>query len=479
MADVMRMSALQKCLSLIFATCLTLGLACGTAAAEPRTALVIGNAAYPFGALANPVNDATDVAAALRGAGFQVLLKTNAGSGEMKNAIRQFGDELKARGGVGLFYFAGHGVQLKGENFIVPIIRNVVSEDELKQDAVSATEAVDVMAAAHTALNIVVLDACRNNPFNAGGTKGLSRIDSNARLFVSYSTSPGAVALDGQGRNSPYTKYLSRAIAAPALSLEDTFKRTLEGVYRETKGQQTPWISSTFFGNFVFHPGSASVPAARPSDGAAGLTVGAQSLRTPSQFFDRRRETPAVTGVYRAEGRNPNGSRYSGIAAITDYGRRIRVRWWIGRQEFNGVGEYAGRMLVVNWGAKHPVVYSFAGNRLNGEWADGTATEDLTLFSRASDEALMRPQGSYRVDGRNPDGSRYSGAAEIRDRGDHIDIEWQVASKSYRGTGKLDGNVLTVDWGAATPVVYALAADGSLRGLWSSGRGEEVLTPTR
>jgi hypothetical protein len=474
------MSALQqKCLRIIFATCLMLGLAVGKAVAEPRTALVIGNAAYPFGALANPVNDATDIAAALRNAGFAVSLKTNADSGEMKSAIRTFGDALKARGGIGLFYFAGHGVQLKGENFIVPIIKNVVSEDELKRDAVSASEAVDVMAAAHTALNIVVLDACRNNPFNAGGTKGLSRIDSNARLFVSYSTSPGSVALDGAGRNSPYTKYLSRAIEAPALSLEDTFKRTLEGVYRETKGQQMPWISSTFFGNFVFHPASGTTLAARPSTNIAAAIVGRPSGRSSSQFFDKSRGTPAVTGVYRAEGSNPSGSRYHGIAAITPHGERIRVRWWIGRQVFNGTGEYAGRMLVVNWGAKHPVVYSFAGERLKGEWADGTATEDLTLFSRATDDAVVLPQGRYRVRGRNPNGSRYSGIAEIRDRGDRVVIEWQVASKGYRGIGTLDGNVLTVDWGAATPVVYALASDGSLRGLWNSGRGEEVLTPVR
>ncbi len=470
-------SAVQrKCLGIVVAICLALGFACGAGAAEPRTALVVGNADYPFGALANPVNDATDVATALRKAGFEVSLKTNVDSGELKGAIRDFGDKLKARGGVALFYFAGHGVQIKGENFIVPIVKNIGGEDELKRNSVSASEAVDAMAAAHTALNIVVLDACRNNPFNEGGTKGLSRIDSNARLFVSYSTSPGTVALDGAGRNSPYTKFLSHAIEAPALSLEDTFKRTLEGVYRETSGQQTPWISSTFFGNFVFRPANDdTAPAAPPSATSAAVAP----PRSSSHFFNQSRGTPAVTGVYRAAGRNPNRSRYHGVVAITPRGDRIRVRWWIGRQVFNGTGDYAGRMLVVNWGAKHPVVYSFAGERLKGEWADGTASEDLTLFSRATDEAAVRPHGRYEVRGRNPNGSRYSGIAQIDDRGDRIVIEWRVAGKSYRGTGALDGNVLTVDWGAANPVVYALASDGSLRGLWDGGDGEEVLTPAR
>ena len=464
----------QKYLRFFFAAFLTFGFAGGTIAAEPRTALVIGNAAYPFGALSNPVNDATDIATALRNAGFEVSLKTDASNDEMRLAIRNFSDALKNWGGVGLFYFAGHGVQLKGENFIVPITKEIGSEDALERNAVRATEAVDAMAAARNALNIVVLDACRNNPFT-GATKGLSRIDSNARLFVSYSTSPGAVALDGEGRNSPYTKYLSRSIEMSELSLEETFKNTLKGVYQETKGQQTPWISSTFFGDFAFHPKNKMTLAAPPPTGPAGLTV-RQSNKPLSQFFNKRSGKPAVTGVYRVSGTNSNGSHYRGIAAITPHGERVRVRWWIGGEVFNGIGEYAGRMLVVKWGEKHPVVYSFADDRLNGEWADGTATEDLILFSHSTAEVVARPHGRYAVHGRKRDGSRYSGTAELRSRGNHVVIQWHVGSETYRGTGILAKNVLTVDWGAATPAVYALGSDGSLRGLWSFGRGEEILT---
>jgi len=319
-----------------------------------------------------------------------------------------------------------------------------------------------------------VLDACRNNPLSDAGTRGLSRIDTNARLFVSYSTSPGSVALDGSGRNSPYTKHLARAIAQSALSLEDTFKATLKGVYQETEGRQTPWISSSFFGDFVFHPGQTAV-AARP----AAPAVESKPRLSASRFYDSGKGTPAATGVYRAAGTNPNGSRYRGIAAITPDGGRLRVKWWIGKQAFTGAGEYAGRMLVVNWGAKHPVVYSFAGDRLMGEWADGTATENLALFSRATDGPVVRPQGRYRVRGRNPNGSRYSGSAIVSDRGDGFAIDWTVGGKRYSGTGTLTGNVLTVDWGDATPVVYALASDGSLRGLWGNGNGEDVLTPAR
>ena len=155
---------------------------------------------------------------------------------------------------MGLFYFAGHGVQMSGENYLLPVGGHIRGESDIKTGAVTATEIVDAMASARNGLNIVVLDACRNNPINKGATRGLSRINSNESLFVSYSTSPGAVALDGEGGNSPYTKYLATSIATPNLNIEETFKRTLKGVYQETKGEQIPWISSTFFGDFVFRP---------------------------------------------------------------------------------------------------------------------------------------------------------------------------------------------------------------------------------
>src|SRR5262249_23967376 len=137
--------------------------------AEPRTALIIGNSAYSFGTLPNPANDATDVANALRGAGFDVTLKTDADSRNMQEAVRAFGSTLKQKGGVGLFYFAGHGMQVNGENYVLPLIQGAATDDALKGQAVGASEVVDAMAAARNGLNIVVLDACRDNPLSHGG----------------------------------------------------------------------------------------------------------------------------------------------------------------------------------------------------------------------------------------------------------------------------------------------------------------------
>jgi hypothetical protein len=439
---------------------------------EARTALVIGNGGYSYARLANPANDARDVADSLRGAGFEVILRTDASHGDMKDAIRSFGNAIRTKGGVGLLYYAGHGVQASGENYLLPIGERPANDTALRTTAVSASEAVDAMSAARNYLNIVILDACRDNPLPGGsGARGLSRIDSSSSLFVSYSTSPGEVALDGTGRNSPYTKHLKGAIGTPDLTIEDTFKRTLKGVYQETSGKQQPWISSSFFGEFVFR--QVSRP---PQQHAANIPVQPRlgpGAVTPGPAL-------ALGGIYVVEGTNPNGTNYRGMVALTPAGKQYRFTWWIGPQVFSGVGQFAGRMLVVNWGAKSPVIYTVARNDdLEGEWADGSATERLALFARAPIGSVTPPAGVYQVAGRNPNGSEYRGRVAISPQGGRYSFNWQVGSSGYQGVGTLDGNVMVVDWGSSTPVIYALGADGTLAGLWNAGRAEEILTPER
>lgn len=238
----------------LFVALLAISLGITGARAEPRTALVIGNAAYRA-ALRNPINDASDIARALERAGFAVTLKANANQRTMREAIRDFGQTLEKNGGVGFFYFSGHGVQLDGENYLLPVGEDIENEGDLKEQAVTAAEAVVAMAAGNPRLNIVVLDACRNNPLPGGDARGLSRMDSSANLFVSFATSPGEVALDGEGRNSPYTKHLADSVATADLNLEETFKRTLKGVYQETRGKQTCGF---------LHRSSATLSSVRP-----------------------------------------------------------------------------------------------------------------------------------------------------------------------------------------------------------------------
>lgn len=467
---------------------LAVSLWSAAAVAEPRTALIIGNAAYTGAPLRNPTNDASIMAQVLERAGFEVTIRTNANQRAIREAIHNFSAALKRKGGVGFFYFSGHGVQVDGENYLLPVGEDIENESDLKRRAVTAVEAVEAMASANPKLNIVVLDACRNNPLPSGGTRGLSRIDSNANLFVSFATSPGAVALDGEGRNSPYTKNLADAVAMANLNLEETFKRTLKGVYQETRGEQTPWISSSFFGDFIFRPtttvasSSPAAAASRPASSPAPPPSATAGLWVPPRQASPQQSVAAtaaasLAGIYRADGQNPNKSRYRGMVAIVPEGDQVRVTWWIGKDVFAGRGHFAGRMLVVYWGDTHPVIYDLRDNALSGEWADGKATEQLRLFAGAASGPPPTLGGRYRARGRNADGSAYSGTVSIVPRAGRYHLEWRIGSSSYSGDGTLDGNVLTVNWGAATPVVYALSADGALKGLWEAGKGEETLTP--
>jgi hypothetical protein len=436
-----------------------------------RTALVVGNADYAFGPLKNPINDAEAMAKSLEEAGFEVILEKDAGHEKLEESIKTLRDQLKERGGVGLFYFSGHGAQISGENYLLPAGDEIGSMEDVKTRSLTATEVVDAMAKGRNGLNIVILDACRNNPIDPSGSKGLSRIDSNASLFVSYATSPGMVALDGAGNNSPYTKYLAQFIAEPNLTIEDTFKRTLKGVYVDTKGEQTPWISSTFFGDFVFRPEGE---AAEAEDVAAG--EGEAEEAESAESLD-------LAGVYRVNGSNPgDGSTYRGMAAVTENDdaddEEFDFTWWIGKDVFHGTGHLAGKMLVVNFGQKDPVIYTFGDEgELDGEWADGSATETLEPVAIAAPGDIDLWEGTYKVEGKNGEGKAYSGTVDIESEGDAYRLSWHVEGSDYEGTGKLSGNLLTVDWDNATPVVYALAEDGSLTGLWDAGHGEETLTP--
>jgi hypothetical protein len=450
------------------------------AQAEPRTALVIGNAAYSYGKLANAVNDANDVAAALQADGFEVILKTDADQQGMDAAVGALGEKLKAKGGVGFFYFSGHGVQVGGENYILPIGDAPAREGDVKYKAINVAQVVDAMAG--NELNIIVLDSCRNNPLSAGArsaTRGLARVEGGSGLFVSFATSPGAVALDGEGRNSPYTSNLVAALRTPGLTLEETFKRTLKAVHQETKGQQTPWISSSFFGDFVFLQAGATQTAAASPPATPPAAVEPATPQPDTKVASARQvpsTPPALGGLYRVAGINPNGSRYAGMVAVTRSGTDYAFDWWIGAQNLKGIGHFAGRMLVVEWGEPHPVIYALDGNgSMSGEWADNSATETLSLYAPATDYPTVG--GAYAVTGKNEDGSTYSGTVRITGSGASYRVDWNVGGAKYRGKGVLKADVLTVDWGRPAPAVYALQADGSLVGLWSGGAGEETLAP--
>lgn len=226
-----------------------------------RTALVIGNADYKLMPLANPKNDATDIAAKLRRLNFQVTLAIDKSKQEMKTLIREFSRNIQQRGGVGLFFYAGHGLQVDGKNYLIPTDFDVSDAYEVSDASVDAGLITGAMEEAANPLNIIILDACRDNPFprkNRSGARGLARIRSASGTIIAYSTGPGNVAADGKGRNSPYTKYLLQFMGAPGLSIEQVFKRVRVAVENATEGKQLPWESSSLRGDFYFKPGKQS-----------------------------------------------------------------------------------------------------------------------------------------------------------------------------------------------------------------------------
>ena len=186
-------------------------------AEETRIALVIGNSDYASGPLPNPANDAKLIGEALTGLGFDVIARRNADQVTMKRAIQEFGSRLEKAGpgAVGLFYYAGHGVQLSGRNYLIPTTARIDREGDVEIEAVSADWVIEQMRYARNRLNIVILDACRNNPFTRSMRSvdhGLATMDAPAGILIAYSTAPGAVAADGAGRNSPYTEALTQAM---------------------------------------------------------------------------------------------------------------------------------------------------------------------------------------------------------------------------------------------------------------------------
>jgi formylglycine-generating enzyme required for sulfatase activity len=221
---------------------------------ERRLALVIGNGSYGVTPLRNPANDARVVARTLRDLGFEVIERVNVGYKDMRRAIVEFGDGLPA-GGVGLFYYAGHGVQVGGRNYLIPLDAVIKAESEIEVEAVDVAAVLARMDSAKNRLNIVILDACRDNPFGRSfrsSTRGLAAIDAPIGTLIAYSTAPGQLAVDGAEVNSPYTAELVKAMRVPGLKLEEVFKRTLGAVRRQTNGQQVPWFASSVDGEFSF-----------------------------------------------------------------------------------------------------------------------------------------------------------------------------------------------------------------------------------
>jgi len=224
-------------------------------AALPRHALVIGNDRYRDSPLKNPVNDARAIRSELEAVDFTVSMALDASLDTMRQRIVAFGQEIARTKAVGLFYFAGHGIQLSWRNYLLPIDTVIDRLEEAPGKAVDLGMVLEIMGKAGNPANIVILDACRNNPFGRDfrvEQKGLSQVDAPVGTLLAYATAPGNVAIDGEGTNGLYTENLLREIRVPDAKVEDIFKRVRLSVRRSSKGLQIPWESTSLEDDFYF-----------------------------------------------------------------------------------------------------------------------------------------------------------------------------------------------------------------------------------
>jgi hypothetical protein len=226
--------------------------------ASPRVALVIGNRDYAHAPLRNSINDAQDMAKALGELGFDVIYNENANQKAMKQSIRAFGEKLRSRKGIGLFYYSGHGVQVKGSNYLIPIDAKVESEEEIEYEGVDTGFVIAQMESADNPMNVIILDACRNNPFASyyrslrSYEDGLAQMSAPRGTLIAYATAPGSRAIDAGERNGLYTQELLKNMRLPGLTVEEVFKLVRISVSKLTGGKQIPWESSSLIGDFYF-----------------------------------------------------------------------------------------------------------------------------------------------------------------------------------------------------------------------------------
>ncbi len=236
-----------------------LSLFCISVFAGERHALVVGNSNYQFtSSLANPQNDADLMARTLEQAGFQVTRIIDANLHDFKEAMLNFGRKLRGENiDAGLFYYAGHGIQVNGVNYLVPTSANIQNEDEVDLETLEINDFLRVMNSSNSKVNIVILDACRNNPFarsfrSINGNGGLAPVQAPKGTYIAYATAPGQVASDGDGKNSPYTLALAKAMQNPGVPIERVFKSARVDVLAQTNEQQVPWEVSSITGEFYF-----------------------------------------------------------------------------------------------------------------------------------------------------------------------------------------------------------------------------------
>ncbi|MBI3374175.1 MAG: caspase family protein [Betaproteobacteria bacterium] len=269
----------------------------------PKIALILGNSKYRDAPLRNPANDAKAISEALKACGFQVNLKVDADNADMAAAVQSYLQLLAAMKGVGLFYYAGHGIQLAWRNYMLPVNVDIDTIADIQRQGVELNSLLEGLTKAANPMNLIIVDACRDNPFgNLKGVdhKGLSQMDAPRNSILAYATSPGNVASDGDGRNGLYTEHLLREIEVREARVEDVFKRARLGVRVKSRGAQIPWESTSLEDDFYFLP-----PAILQKQSEAEKK---KAFEEEQAFWEKARRTKEARPLEEYLQRYPNGN---------------------------------------------------------------------------------------------------------------------------------------------------------------------------
>ena len=350
------------------------------AVSADRFALVIGNGDYTaVTKLKNPVNDATDMAAAMKKLGFQVDLLTDASLGQMEDAVVRLGNWLgQSPSSYGFFFYAGHGVQSNGINYLIPADADIRSEAFLKSKALEAQAILDTMQAANNSLNIVVLDACRDNPFGwaRGSSRGLNVVSHQPPgSIIAYATSAGSVAQDGTGRNGLFTSQLLKNLQTPGLEIKDVFNRTGSDVMQASNNQQVPAVYNQFFKTAYL--AQAALPPGE-TDGGSLLTRfsgGATAVIDATRFnelytIDDYLAVPRGTGVrIRVFVDNRPREEYWRVAQDMKRGEKSDFSWPVlhGLYVLYAV-DRTSNMIEVEANGNSVMAYGFFGDQAGALW---------------------------------------------------------------------------------------------------------------
>jgi len=433
--------------------------------AEARVALVVGNSTYAHAPwLANPANDARLMAETLSRLGFAVTLETDVTQAALRRALAAFTDAVATTGSdsIAFFYYAGHGVQLDGRNYLVPVDAEVGNARDVVLGSVSASDLLQTLELAGGNANLVILDACRDNPFRRatrGLSLGLARMDAPVGSIIGYATGPGQTALDGDGTHSPYTRALADALLVPGLAIEQVFKQVRRRVYEGTGGAQTPWEESSLIQDVVLGDGagapavaSAQVAMAAAAPDAPPPAEAAQADPAPAAAAPEAAPAATVPVTEAASVERPPRSRHmpehvaaaparepaAEAPAAAKPGDPSRVRDFITRYHaiWSGSGSDAARALAGFYGDS----VRYYGHRL-------TRAEVLRDKARF---AARWPMRDYRVDGRS---LRVSCGAETCRAAYrvHFAARDQAANRSASGTA--EARVVLVIRGAELAII--------------------------